>query len=240
MAGTPSTYQSQARQLYMSRIGDVFSTVQAQFPAAWERAKTSHDDGEFIKRLAWACRQAGIPCYLNWKRGNVGDMSKDVLNFENSTGAPDRTGLLSGVEHVDVIISHETPSAQYGWGDVTVNTTVNPHVFNPPGAFLPTDPGGQPGTPIPGPDPCAACKSELASLKATSVAKVGYPGDATWDAFGAIYEADVKRAGQVLNAQSFRWAGRTMHDDYMEGLSLDQSIAKHRAEWCAILGIPVI
>lgn len=99
--------------------------------------------------------------------------------------------------------------------------------------------GGTVPGPIPGPDPCAACKSELAALKASTVPKIGYPGDAVWDAFGAVYEADVKRAGQTLNAQSFRWAGRTIHDDYMEGLTLEASIAKHRAEWCAILGIPV-
>ena len=119
------------------------------------------------------------------------------------------------------------------------------------------NPGPDPG---PGPDPCAAVKAELATvkaelaaLKASTVPKVDYEahgGDPVWDAFGHQIIADYKRAGRVvttnsgevvvvLDAQAFRWAGRTMHDDYMLGLSLAESIAKHRVEWCALLGIPV-
>ncbi len=112
------------------------------------------------------------------------------------------------------------------------------------------------GTQPPQPDPCAAVKAELAACKAASantVAKVDYEqhgGDAVWDQFGNAIIADYKRAGRVvtdangtqhviMDARSYAWGGRTMHDDYMNGLTLEQSIAKHRVEWCALLGIPV-
>lgn len=83
---------------------------------------------------------------------------------------------------------------------------------------------------------------QLEQAQGNTVPKVAYEehgGDAVWDTFGNVILSDYQRAGRVLDAQSFRWAGRTMHDDYMEGLTLEQSINKHRAEWCAALGIPV-
>lgn len=71
-----------------------------------------------------------------------------------------------------------------------------------------------------------------------------YPGDAVWDAVGVTLFADYARGGQSPNPQMGRWFGRTIWDA-TEGdaaghvLTVDESIAKHRAEWCALLGIPV-
>ncbi len=63
-----------------------------------------------------------------------------------------------------------------------------------------------------------------------------YPGDAAFDALGTILWADYAQAGRVPDAQMGRWFGRTIYD-YLVGMTLDASIAKHRAEWRAALGL---
>jgi len=83
-----------------------------------------------------------------------------------------------------------------------------------------------------------------------------YPGDATWDAIGVTMLADWREAGRVIEAkdgslhvvfdeQFGRWPGRTTWDAVSGDasghvLTLDESIAKHRAEWRALLGLPPI
>lgn len=94
--------------------------------------------------------------------------------------------------------------------------------FNPPGT-------------TPQPKPCPDPSAHLPKPPKP------YVGDAAFDAIFTTLEADMKRAGQPgLNGQSGRWAGRICHDYYVEGLSMDASIAKHRVEWCQLLGIPVV
>ena len=68
-----------------------------------------------------------------------------------------------------------------------------------------------------------------------------YPGDEVWDMVGAQLIADYRLAGRVLDAQSGRWFGRTIWDatngDGTKVLTIPDSIAKHRAEWLAALGM---
>lgn len=66
-----------------------------------------------------------------------------------------------------------------------------------------------------------------------------YPGDAVFDAVGDVLFADYAAAGQAPNPQMGRWFGRTIYD-WIAGITktLDESIAKHRKEWRAILGLP--
>ena len=63
-----------------------------------------------------------------------------------------------------------------------------------------------------------------------------YPGDAAFDAIGITLWADYAEAGRVPDAQVGRWVGRTVYD-YLAGMTLDASIAKHRAEWRTALGL---
>ncbi len=63
-----------------------------------------------------------------------------------------------------------------------------------------------------------------------------YPGDETFDQIGAILFADYAEAGRVPDAAVGRWFGRTTFD-YLAGMSIADSIKKHRAEWRAALGI---
>lgn len=66
-----------------------------------------------------------------------------------------------------------------------------------------------------------------------------YPGDAAFDALGAALFADYAQAGNAPNAQMGRWFGRTVYDWLAKNEpSLDASIAKHRKEWRALLGLP--
>jgi hypothetical protein len=66
-----------------------------------------------------------------------------------------------------------------------------------------------------------------------------YPGDQYGTQIGNVLFADYARAGQAPNSGMGVWFWRTAWDA-ATGLTVDESIAKHRAEWCAVLGIPVL
>ena len=63
-----------------------------------------------------------------------------------------------------------------------------------------------------------------------------YPGDAMFDKVGALLFADYAQAGRVPDPQVGRWFGRTIYD-YLAGMTLEDSIKKHRAEWRSALGL---
>lgn len=103
-------------------------------------------------------------------------------------------------------------------------------------------PSGVPGpTPIPTPPP-------------NTVPYHPYDGDQKYVKVTEVMDFDYRRAkgtvGQAdkagLDSGCGMWIARTIHDSYMgeapgvAPLSLDASIAKHRAEWCQILGVPVV
>jgi hypothetical protein len=231
MAGVVSVYRQPGNQFrssrFRSQIQAIAAQVAQQFPGAAAKSRQPHDDGEFIQRLAWACLQAGIPCGLNGKRGNVNDMSLDVLTFENETGTIDSAGHWPGLEVIDVIVGHETPSARVDMLDVTVVENPPGTLIMPPAAFIaPRDLGGGVPTPGPGPGP--------------GPGKKPYPGDGAWAPVGDALFADYAAAGQSPNPGMSVWFGRTIWDHVNEGLTLDQSIAKHRAEWRSVLGLPPV
>ena len=64
-----------------------------------------------------------------------------------------------------------------------------------------------------------------------------YPGDQQFSQIGEVLESDYREAGQKLNAGSATWFARTIWDHAHGGLTMEQSIAKHRAEWRAALGL---
>ena len=63
-----------------------------------------------------------------------------------------------------------------------------------------------------------------------------YPGDEAFDEIGMILWADYAEAGRVPDAQVGRWFGRTIYD-YLTGMTMADSIDKHRAEWRTALGL---
>lgn len=109
----------------------------------------------------------------------------------------------------------------------TVQPLVNPLTLGllPEASFAPTVPGCQPPTPTPTPVPPPSTPP--------------YPGDPVFDAVGVALFADYAEAGQSPNPEMGRWFGRTIYDWLAKVVpTLDASIAKHRAEWRAALGLP--
>ena len=70
-----------------------------------------------------------------------------------------------------------------------------------------------------------------------------YPGDAFWDRVGDALFADYAEARQLPNPGMGRWLGRTIWDAVAGDanghiVTIDASLAKHRKEWRAVLGLP--
>lgn len=94
--------------------------------------------------------------------------------------------------------------------------------------------------PIPGPKTVPYKSYEGDTYWHDKVGKTLY-----WDYTGKNYKDQPvgtdKRAGRVgLDSMSAIWVARTIHDIKMEGLTPEQSLDKHRSEWCSGLQIPVI
>lgn len=107
---------------------------------------------------------------------------------------------------------------------------VNPLTLQrlPEASFAPTVPGCKP----PGPDPTPIPPTPTYPP---------YPGDPVFDAVGVALFADYSEAGQSPNPEMGRWFGRTIYDWLAKVVpTLDASIAKHRAEWRAVLGLPAL
>lgn len=105
---------------------------------------------------------------------------------------------------------------------------VNPLTLQrlPEASFAPTVPGCHAPAPEPTPPPNTP---------------PAYPGDPVFDAVGVALFSDYSEAGQSPNPEMGRWFGRTIYDWMAKVVpTLDASIAKHRAEWRAVLGLPVL
>lgn len=70
---------------------------------------------------------------------------------------------------------------------------------------------------------------------------VSYPGDTYFiEHVGVPLESDYTQAGQSLNAGSATWFARTIFDAINGAMTMDASVAKHRAEWRSALGLPPV
>lgn len=203
-----------------------------KYPSAWANAHTGNaQTEEFIRLLAADLHAIDPNVGLNGKRGNPDDISDDILALFHPPGADpsgytvtDRTGRLMAI--MDCIANAGAPNATPAWQNVggpSPGAWVRPTAVTPP-------------VPLPPPVP--------------SVPYRAYPQDeSTFDAIGRQIEADYKRAGRPgLDAASVRWTARILQDHLMgeappphgRFLTMAESIAKHRIEWCNALGIPVI
>lgn len=182
-------------------------------PRAWAQAHTGSSQTEdFIRLLAARCHRIDPRFGLNGKRGNPNDISDDVLNYKGEGPGHDPTNNGMAVTVIDVIGAAGSPAAYPTW-----------QVFDQlpgPGAWV--APNAAP-TPPPAPTPAPSLP--------------GYPGDPVFDQVGVAIWADYALAGQATNPAVGRWFGRVIYD-YLAGLPMDQSMAKHRAEWRAVLGLP--
>lgn len=114
---------------YASQILAIAEQVKAQYPEDWARAHNGTPAGNvYIRRVAWAVSQQipQINCGLNGKRGNINDLSQDILAFPNATGCTDAGGTYAGLELHDIIIAAGSTDPnnppRLGWGDATADT----------------------------------------------------------------------------------------------------------------------
>jgi hypothetical protein len=191
---------------------DIVQRAKDTYPRAWSRA---HHDGnperlDFNILCGRMLFDANPNFGLNGKRGG-NDLSADAINWK-----------VPGEENViDIIGSAGSPDASVQWN--ITNTTGK--WFNPYNFATHFDYGENP-VPVPTPTPPPTPKLPP------------YPGDDKGNEVGAILFRDYGRAGQDPNPGMGTWFNRTIYD-YLAGMPLEESIKKHRAEWCAILGIPV-
>ena len=121
--------------------------VAALFDSVNGRTRATTRDGA-IAVTADICRalRATDPKWgMNWKRGNIGDFSTDVLAYPNPSGAFGVTHT-GNVELYDVIAGAEGPSPSAAWSDVTqvtIDAGVSAGWVSPPSG----------SSPIPGPPP---------------------------------------------------------------------------------------
>lgn len=97
----------------------VVSAVAAAFPGA---IFNSCGNNEFLLRLVYQLRQMDTRWGLNWKRGNIGDLSQDVVTYHFGPGPDDNT---TNVYIIDVIFGHCGSNPGPNWGDVTQATRDN-------------------------------------------------------------------------------------------------------------------
>jgi len=95
----------------------VVNQIAAQYPAALRNSCQDHGGTwEFMDRVVNELRRYDTRWGYNWKRGNVGDPSKDVVDYHHGAG-PDEGS--TAVYIIDVIGGHCGPSPSPAWGDVT-------------------------------------------------------------------------------------------------------------------------
>lgn len=187
--------------------------IKGKFPQAWADAHTGNAHSEDFIRILAAHLNAIDPKFgNNGKRGNPNDLSDDALNYKGEGPGHDPTNGNTPVTVIDVIGSAGSSAAYPTW-----------QVFDNlpgPGAWVAPKPAVSPQPPQPQPP-----------------ALPPYPGDPVFDQIGVALFADYAQAGQAPNPGMGRWFGRTVYD-YLAGMTMEASIAKHRAEWRAALGLP--
>jgi hypothetical protein len=94
----------------------VVAALAAAFPGALRNSCGNH---EFLLRLVFQLRQMDTRWGFNWKRGNYGDLSEDVVNYHFGPG-PDENS--TDVYIIDVIGGHCGGNPGPNWQDQTQAT----------------------------------------------------------------------------------------------------------------------
>lgn len=171
---------------------------------------------EFIKLLAKDLNAKDAQIGLNGKRGNPNDLSMDALNYIGEGAGSTPNGVACSV--IDCVSGAGGANPQPVWNVFTTPVEAS-------GAWV--DPDGVSVAP-PAPVPVMPSYEELG-------------GDEGAKKITRMIEADYKRAGRPgLDGDCGGWLRRTDYDVLSGKVkTVEESIAKHRPEWCAALGIPV-
>ena len=189
----------------------VVEQVKLAHPQAWKDAHTGNVATEdFVRLLAAELYAHDVRFGLNGKRGDPKDISDDAINYVGEGPDYDPTFYNAPVTVIDVIGAAGSPQAVPQW--IVVSDP------NAPVAAAWVSP-----SPVNPPDPTPTVPP--------------YPGDPVFDQIGVALFADYALVLQPPNPQMGRWFGRTVYD-YLAGMPMTESIAKHRPEWRAALGLP--
>ena len=116
VAGTPGNRTPDpvnGERLPLPDMSSVVARVAAQHPDA---VRASCGDWRFMDLVVDELRKHDTRWGYNWKRGNVGDPSHDVVDYHWGAG-PDEGS--TDVYVVDMILGHCGDNPGPGWGDVT-------------------------------------------------------------------------------------------------------------------------
>ena len=107
-------------QLPLPDRSDVVEQVARDFPEAVPGSCLEQGGSwEFLDRVVDRLRQEDTRWGYNWKRGDVGDPSKDVIDYH--WGAGESEGSTE-VYIIDIIVGHCGDDPQPGWLDQTQAT----------------------------------------------------------------------------------------------------------------------
>ena len=94
----------------------VVEAMAAAFPGALRNSCGNH---EWLLRLVYQLRQIDTRWGFNWKRGRIGDLSEDVVNYNFGPGPDENT---TNVYIIDVIAGHCGGNPGPNWTDQTEAT----------------------------------------------------------------------------------------------------------------------
>ena len=180
---------------------------------------------QFVDYLIHELRAAGYQAYRICKTAGEGQYTPPGFTPRTVTGLDGKSYVCTGVSH-DAL-----------WCDGVQFDTIARGNDSP-------DPIGVTGEPVWNAIPRQYWRPQNPPLKDDEPVPVPpahepYPGDAVFDAIGAALFADYAQAHHPPDAQMGRWFGRVVYDWLVKNeVSLEASIAKHRREWRAILGLP--
>jgi hypothetical protein len=104
------------QRLPLPNMSSVVEAVGRAYPGDLRNSCGNH---AWLFRLVQELRRYDTRWGLNWKRGNVGDMSEDVVNYNFSSDPDEGT---TNVYIIDVIGGHCGPSPDATWIDQTEAT----------------------------------------------------------------------------------------------------------------------
>lgn len=181
----------------------------------------------FVKLVALDLNPKGDPTGWGWLTKSPGETQVDGFAEDAICWTNDPANRVNAV---DMVNGAGAPGASIG-GSVKERRENNKWYKPEPLtmyelAYL--RPSGQPPTPQPPPTPAYPSYESLG-------------GDAGGIAITRQLEADYKRAGKPgLDGDCGAWQQRVSYD-FLTGIckTVQESITKHRKEWCDALGIPV-
>ena len=104
-------------RLPLPNMSEVVAKVASDHPDALRNSCQDHGGSwEFMDLVVDELRRHDTRWGYNWKRGNVGDASKDVVDYHWGRGEDENS---TEVYIIDIITGHCGSNPTVGWGDVT-------------------------------------------------------------------------------------------------------------------------